>query len=146
MRALGIAIGNPLRRDDGAAHHVPMPAGFERRSLIQLSPEVAEEIALFDLVVFLDASATATEPGVEPVAEPARPTSGSPFTHVCSPSEIVALARRLFGFSGRAYLCHIPAQDFSTGEKLSARATRFAQEAAAEIEHIAAKIEHIIGA
>jgi Ni,Fe-hydrogenase maturation factor len=136
MRALVIAIGNPLRRDDGVAHRILKllgdGPGAERRAVLQLTPEMAEEIASFDLVVFLDASVTATEPLLEPV----RPSAGSPLTHVCSPGEIVALARSLFGFAGRAYLCHIPARDFSNSEKLSARAQRFADEAAGEIEHI----------
>lgn len=131
MRALAIAIGNPLRRDDGVAHHVHIE-GFERQDVLQLTPELAEEIASYNLVVFLDASATATKPRLEPV----EPSLRSPLTHVSSPGEIVALARSLFGFDGRAYLCHIPARDFSNGEKLSARARRFAEQAAGEIEHI----------
>ncbi|MGP0076067.1 MAG: hypothetical protein ACLPWF_29460 [Bryobacteraceae bacterium] len=138
MRALVIAIGNPLRRDDGVAHHVRVP-GLEKRAVLQLVPEVAEEIASFDLVVFVDASVTATRPRLEPVG----PSAGSPLTHVCSPGEIVALARSLFGFVGRAYLCHIPARDFSNSERLSARAQRFADQAAGEIEHIAGELEHI---
>ena len=113
MRRLAIAIGNPLRGDDGVAHQVHIP-GFERQDVLQLTPELAEEIASFELVVFLDASMTATKLHLEPVG----PSAGSPLTHFCSPGEIVALARGLFGFAGRAYLCHIPASDFSSDEHI----------------------------
>lgn len=132
QRSLIIAIGNPLRRDDGVAHHVPAPPGAVVRSVLQLTPEVAEEIAPFDLVVFLDASVTAAMPRLEPVAE----GPGSSLTHMCSPGSILALSRSLFGFAGRAYVCHLPIADLSAGEGLSPLARRFAEQAAGEIEHI----------
>jgi hydrogenase maturation protease len=131
-RSLVIAIGNPLRRDDGVAHHVPAPPGALMRSMLQLTPEVAEEIAPFALVVFVDASVTAGVPHLEPVAE----CPESSLTHTCSPGAIVALARALFGFAGRAYVCHVPIADLSPGEGLSPLAQQLAARAAGEIEHI----------
>ena len=118
----------------------PSPPGLEKRRRTATRARSGRRNRPFDLVVFVDASVrAATRPRLEPVG----PSAGSPLTHVCSPGEIVALARSLFGFVGRAYLCHIPARDFSNSERLSARAQRFADQAAGEIEHIAGELEHI---
>jgi len=126
MRTLVIAIGNPLRRDDGVAHHVLIPPGADRRSVLQLTPEIAEEIAGFDSVVFLDGDVTAKEVRIESVDSL---PSASTLTHVARPAEIVALARALFGFTGRACTCRIPVSDLSEGEGLSPRTETFARQA-----------------
>ena len=126
MRALVIAIGNPLRRDDGVAHHVLIPSGVERRAVLQLTPEMAEEIAPYSSVVFVDADVDAKQVEMEPVDSVLAPSA---LTHVSRPSEIVALARALFGFTGRAYTCRIPVSDLSEGEGLSPRTETFAQQA-----------------
>ena len=36
--------------------------------------------------------------------------------------EVVALSRKLYGFTGEAWLCSIPGDDFGVGEGLSAKA------------------------
>src|SRR5271169_5144401 len=116
MPALVIAIGNPLRRDDGVAHCVRTPPGVETRAVLQLTPEIAEEIAGYDTVIFVDADVDASQVRVEAVdAAPSR----AALTHASRPSEIVALARSLFGFAGEAYSCRIPVSDLSEGEGLS---------------------------
>ncbi len=135
MRALSIGVGNPLRRDDGAAHVVlerlGAIEGVETLPLAQLAPEVAAEMADYETVVFIDADAGAEKVEVEPLcASPA----ASAFTHVLTPEEIVDLSREVFGFSGQAYLCRIPAEDFGFGEGLSGRAEEFAAQAARELE------------
>jgi Ni,Fe-hydrogenase maturation factor len=135
MAALVIAIGNPLRRDDGVAHCVRIPPGVENRAVLQLTPEIAAEIAAYDKVIFLDADVHANRVRVDPV--PAAPASAS-LTHVSTPAEIVALARALFGFSGDAYICRIPVVDLSEGERLSSSASQFADDAALEIDSLLA--------
>ncbi len=130
MPGLVIAIGNPLRRDDGVAHHVHTPPDIERRAVLQLSPEMAEELVGYDPVVFVDADVSAPELRIEAVDS--LPSSSS-LTHVCRPSEIVALARALFEFSGQAYTCRIPVSDLSEGEGLSQSATQLATQAAQSI-------------
>jgi Ni,Fe-hydrogenase maturation factor len=135
MPALVIAIGNPLRRDDGVAHRVPTPPGVEMRAVLQLTPEIAAEIAHYDTVVFVDADIDASQVRVEPVDSAPSP---SPLTHVSRPSEIVALARSLFGFAGEAYTCRIPVSDLSEGEELSRSTSQFADQAAREIDSLLA--------
>jgi len=115
-RTLLIAIGNPLRRDDGIAHAALRQwsaQDAEKLSVIQLTPELAETIAAFDRVVFLDADVTADHITIEPVStKPPVPS----LSHASSPAEIAALARALYGFQGEALVCRIPAGDLSFGE------------------------------
>jgi len=135
-RTLLIAIGNPLRRDDGVAHRVLELLGpqfdGEARSVLQLTPELAAETAGCERVVFLDADAEAAEIQIEALT----PVASSPaLTHVSTPAEIVALASALFGFTGRAVLWRIPAADFSFHEGLTAVSEAAAWRAASAITH-----------
>jgi len=141
--ALVIAIGNTLRRDDGVAHHVSdllnVHPDVETRAVLQLAPEMAEEMARYDTVIFVDADVSAKELLIEPVD--AKP-SLSGLTHVSRPSEIVALAQALFGFSGEAYACRIPVSQLSEGEELSQRTKKLAVSAAESVLAILAPHRH----
>ena len=131
LRVLAIAIGNPLRRDDGVAHRLLISLkNCDIRAVLQLTPELAEEIAGYAEVIFIDADAAAEEPRIDPIAGH---IPSVPLTHSSSPREIVALARAFYGFSGHAFLCHIPAWDLSAGEGLSAAAEGVAEAAVAAI-------------
>ncbi|HUA82507.1 MAG TPA: hypothetical protein VMB85_01515 [Bryobacteraceae bacterium] len=131
MRTLAIAIGNVLRGDDGVAHAaLELVEQMDRRWCFQLTPEHATEIAGYDAVVFIDADTGAGQTMVEPLRESPLPPQ---VTHLWSPAEIVALARALFRFAGRAFVCRIPAEDFSAREQLSPRAAAHAQEAARQL-------------
>jgi len=120
MRTLLIACGNTLRGDDGVADEAlrlaQLPADCEMRAVHQLTPELAEEIARFRRVVFVDADARSVRLTIEPVGAT---VARSPLTHVSTPAEIVALATALFGFTGEALVCRIPARDFSPGPSRS---------------------------
>ena len=137
--ALAIAMGNPLRHDDGVATHVldalAEDTDVEKLPVVQLTPEIAEQISSYSVVVFVDAHVNAKFPMILEVESVLVPI---PLTHVASPAEIVAIARAIFGFSGHAYICRVPASDFSEGEGLSKRARSFVQPAAREIEHLLA--------
>jgi hydrogenase maturation protease len=127
-----IAIGNTLRRDDGAAHRVVELLGEIPGARIltchQLMPEMAEDIAAAARVVFVDAD---VEPGparLEPLAETgAWSALGG---HSVGPAEVVALASKLYGFQGEAWLCRVPGEDFGDGTGLSAAAEGNARQAA----------------
>jgi len=131
MSVLLIAIGNSLRRDDGAGHRVvellAPPPEIAVRDVFQLTPELAEDLAGAQTVVFIDASVAAAEVMIEPVEAAAGST---PMSHSLAPPEVVALARVLFGFEGRAWLCHVPGTDFDDGEGLSDIAEANARSAA----------------
>ena len=131
MRVLVVAVGNVLRGDDGVAHAVLGLAHADALALAQLTPEVAEQIALYATVIFVDADAGAADLRIETVEEL---SSAPSFSHASTPAEIVALSRSLFGFRGRALLCRIPAHDFSAGEGLSPRTRALAARAKAELD------------
>lgn len=125
MGDLLIAVGNPLRGDDGAAAHVvrQLPPAPQREVLevIQLLPELAAVLWQHDRVVIIDADITASEPTLEPL-EINRSIAGPPAeitSHGLRPQQLLALARDLFAFAGRALLCRVPARDFSLPHQLS---------------------------
>jgi hydrogenase maturation protease len=129
-----VAIGNTLRRDDGAAHRVlellELPAEVEAISCHQLTPELSEEIGSVDTVVFIDADVNPGLAQLEPIESGAclNPLGG----HFLRPQELLAIAQRLFAFQGKALLCHVPGEDFGEGEGLSPVAEANA--------HVAAKL------
>jgi len=137
MRTLLIACGNPLRRDDGAGHAVAQRIARapdrEVRSVQQLMPELAADIARFDRVVFIDADAASTRVMIERSGAAA---ACSPVTHAGAHAEIVALSRALFGFTGEALLCRVPARDFSPDAHPGDYSLPFIQQAAEELEKI----------
>jgi Ni,Fe-hydrogenase maturation factor len=144
---LVIAIGNSRRGDDGVAQQVlralSARAQIHRREVAQLTPDLAAEIAVYQLVVFVDADGLALHPRIEPVNNVPAPT----LTRVSTPGEIVALAQVLFEFKGRAYTCFVPARSFSPGEEFSGAAGRCAIDAARQIESLMnGNPGHIIGA
>lgn len=139
MQAIVIAIGNRLRHDDGVGHNVleslDEATNTEKRFVQQLTPEIAEEVAQYKVVIFVDAHLNSRYPMIRPVENAfAHP----PFTHASTPAEIVAMARALFGFSGKAYTCRVPASDFSDGEGLSPKSSSFVKPAAHEIDNLVA--------
>jgi len=133
-----IAIGNTLRRDDGAAHrvleHLELPAGVEAISCHQLTPEMSEEIALADTVIFIDADVNPGPAQLEPIEPGAglNPLGG----HFLTPQEVLAIAQRLFAFRGVAWLCHVPGEDFGEGEGLSPMAEANARAAAQLLQRL----------
>ncbi len=117
-----IAIGNPYRRDDGAARKVvralQLPPDARLEVCLQLTPELAAEMAGMDRTIFVDADVRSGAPALEPIPEGS--VYPSPIGHALSPAEVVAMARGLFGYKGEAWLCRVPGEDFSDGEGLSA--------------------------
>jgi hydrogenase maturation protease len=137
LAALCIAIGNPLRRDDGVALSVVCylaASGLKVRDVLQLTPELAAEIGGASLVVFIDADPAATEPYIVPI-QPSM-VRGTPLAHAMTPAEVVCLAESLYGFTGAAFLCHVPAFDFDYGERLTPLAEVCARAAALLVEKI----------
>ena len=117
-----IGYGNELRRDDGVGLCVArevagwnMP-GVRALALHQLTPELADDIARAERVVFIDAAAGAKEMRVRRI-EPAEP--GRTVNHVSNPQELLALSAALYGARPAAWLIAVPARDFGFGCGLS---------------------------
>jgi hydrogenase maturation protease len=122
MSVLVVAIGNELRGDDAVAYRVveriepSAPAHIRRQQ--QLTPETASELAPYDAVIFLDADPSAAAP----VFDRVQPLATAPLSHSLSAGSVVLLARSLYGWRGDAWLCRLPAREFTPGAPLSGEA------------------------
>jgi hydrogenase maturation protease len=123
MSLLAIALGNPLRGDDGVGVAMgqallDLLPGLEVVETLELLPEHAEAVAAADGVLFLDASISSApgEVRVEPVtAAPARPA----MVHALRPEEVLGLAGLLYGRAPPAALVTVGGKAFDFGEGLS---------------------------
>jgi hydrogenase maturation protease len=140
VRALVIAIGNRLRADDGVAHRVAdllqVPSAKLRR-VHQLTPEIAADMQDAETVVFIDADPRAEGPSLERIAGSVE-TAGF-LSHSMTPETLVAMASRLYGFHGEAWICRLCARDFSPSTEIS-------DEAAAQLEKAAQLVEQLLEA
>lgn len=147
MRTLVIGYGNPSRRDDGVA--MAIINGLRQRLglrclennddgfadlgqqvdtlfMQQLMPELAETLAAYERVIFLDAHV-----GVFP--ELIRRVDIGPnadramVSHHVKPGGLVELARRLYGRAPQAELISVRGFDFDFGEELSPQTAQAAQ-------------------
>lgn len=123
--ALLLACGNPLRQDDGiglrvaeAAEHLFSPSRLRVVAAQQFTPEMAADVAMTDLVIFVDAC-VADDPGairVRPVAVSGESTQ----THGLGPSGLLAMAASLCGHAPeRAFALTVGADHFGFGADIS---------------------------
>lgn len=121
--ALAVGVGNTLRGDDGAGRVAARRLGalrpsLEVRELQQLGPELAEELAGQEVVLFLDASVSTEAPRLSLVVPD---EAGAASTHHCAPGHLLALAAALYGRRpSRCALLELPARELALGEGLSA--------------------------
>ena len=95
-KTLLIGYGNTLREDDGfgpsVAALLERHPGFECLSAYQLTPELSEQIASYERVVFVDVNA---ENAAGVFAVPL-PKHDEPYGHALSPWKVMAMAQALF--------------------------------------------------
>ncbi|MCL0094993.1 hydrogenase maturation protease [Dehalococcoidia bacterium] len=141
-KTLVIGFGNVHRRDDGAGLAVlnalrkevgrpPLDAeddGFDDLGheidtilLHQLVPELAETVAPYDLVIFVDAHVgrCAIIPELLREEEVIARCKTTIVPHQLHPGMVLALAHQLFGSHARGVLLSIRGYDFDFGEGLS---------------------------
>lgn len=137
-----LAVGNVLRGDDGVAARVldhvldrwGAGAGAQAMTVHGLTPELAEAVASASAVVILDADVTAATVTLEPLPEATAGRSASRvLSHSLTPTALIALARQLYGFTGAAWLCRLPARQLAYGTALSAVAEAAAGEGARQL-------------
>jgi hydrogenase maturation protease len=139
MKILIIGYGNPSRRDDGVGlaavnglrRRLGLPflqdnddgfadLGHDVDTLFvqQMMPELAETLACYDVVYFVDAHV-----GVYPELIRRTPLMPDPerafVSHHVKPGELLDIARRLYGRAPAAELISIRGFDFNFGEQLS---------------------------
>lgn len=127
-KRLVIGIGNPLRGDDGVgallAEQAAVLTAVEPggpvavRSVQQLTPELAEELARLDAVLFIDAWAAPA--GALPLLQPLAPArASSAASHHLDPAALLAVCRVLYGRTPEAQVLLVPAYTFEHGTALS---------------------------
>ena len=153
MPLLVIGYGNTLRGDDGAgpcaaqfvgARHAGERRGVPLRALAvhQLLPELVDDIAHAERVVFIDAylvteaNEMSTANGAAPLRIDAvdageaveevdgRAEVSMPSVHASSPVALLALCARLYASAPPAWVVGIPAYDFAPGAAISPRTAR----------------------
>jgi hydrogenase maturation protease len=139
VRVLVIGYGNPSRRDDGVGlvvvnglrERLGRPPlvdnddGFgelggkaDTLFLQQLNPELAETLADYDQVWFVDAHLGA-QPELVRRARLAPNVDPALVSHHFKPEALLALADQLYGHAPEAELISVLGQDFDFGEQLS---------------------------
>ena len=135
---LVVGYGNPLRSDDGIAWRAAEQVRKELPNITrvicvhQLTPELAEDVAAADVVIFLDASDTGEPGGVRCEAVFTR-LDGLRFSHQLTPSEVLTLAFRLYSVRPRAFLISIHADCFHHGQELSPAANQAIPDVLAQV-------------
>jgi hydrogenase maturation protease len=113
---LVIGIGNPLRGDDGAGALLAEPVGG--RSVQQLTPELAADLAELEAVLFIDAWLAPV--GAAPQLTVITPAAGAAESHRLEPAQLLAISQALYGCAPQAHLLRVPAYRFDHGTALSA--------------------------
>ena len=149
-----LGYGNVDRQDDGVAWHIL--AGLARRLggqppgspdeefdtadqnvdllfVLQLMPEIAETIAQYERVCFVDAHTGAVPDDVN-VQELSSEFQSSPFTHHMTASTLLSVAETLYHRAPQAILVSVRGYEFGFARSLSNRTAALAEEAAGLIE------------
>jgi hydrogenase maturation protease len=126
-KRLVIGIGNPLRGDDGVGTWLAEEAAVRTaaepdgpvavRSVQQLTPELAEELAQLEDVLFIDAWLAPAK--AAPELTEIGPAAGAADSHRLEPAQLLAVSQALFGSMPRAHLLQVPAHAFDHGMELS---------------------------
>lgn len=134
-RVVLIGYGNPTRADDGVGWHVadqlradPRFEGAAVLAVHQLTPELADDLAIAEAVVFIDAS---TGPPGEVRVEPLEPNDAGAWTHQLDPGALLHLTAQLHGRTPAAAVVTVGGASFDAGTELSP-AVRAAVPAAVE--------------
>jgi hydrogenase maturation protease len=133
-----IGYGNPDRQDDGVAWHIlraitmrlglPAPTSYEDefpedRHLdfafyLQLTPEVAEEIAQYEYICFIDAH-TGNIPEPVRLMPVESEFQQSPFTHHLTPQSLLSMCEMIYGKKPDAVLLSVLGHQFLFSRELS---------------------------
>jgi hydrogenase maturation protease len=151
-QTLVLGYGNPDRQDDGVAWHVllalalqlklPVPDSYEEEFppnerldfcfTLQLTPEMAEDIAAYERVCFVDAHTGSIAAQVQMV-----PVLGqfqnSPFTHHLTAQTLLSMCQSLYGKVPQAALLSVRGYQFEFECGLSAETAALVPEAVSRI-------------
>ena len=149
MKTLLLGWGNPDRQDDGAAWHVlaggarrsglpvpeeegenfaPLGSDLDLLFTLQLTPELAEIVALYDRAVFIDAHTGSVDQDLN-FRRLSAVFQTSPLTHHFTPESCLELAKRLYGAAPDAWLMSVRGYLFGFERELSEPTALLARDA-----------------
>lgn len=143
-----IGYGNPDREDDGVAWHIlraltiklglaapesyedefPLFESIEFSFYLQLTPEMAEEIAAYEYVCFVDAH-TGNIPEPVRIINVENEFQRSPFTHHLTPQSLLSLCETIYEKKPDAALLSVLGHRFLFSRQLSKETEAFVSEA-----------------
>lgn len=125
-----IGYGNPFRGDDGVGPYVSAQLGGIVAH--QLVPEMAEQIAKAESVIFVDANCSLPPGAVQtlPLEEE------SMMTHKSTPGSLLKLAKEVYGKAPPATLVAIGVNDFTLGAPMTSDAEKGAAAAITQIRKL----------
>ena len=133
-----IGYGNPDREDDGVAWHIlraltiklgllppesyedefPESAQIDFAFYLQLTPEMAEDVAAYEYVCFIDAH-TGNIPQPVRLIDVESEFQNSPFTHHLTPQSLIAMCETIYGKKPDAALLSVLGHRFLFTRELS---------------------------
>lgn len=129
-RVLVIAIGNPLRSDDGLAWRAAdelsnlLPStDVEILKVHQLTPELAEDTSRADRAIFIDAAASGN-PGTLTCEEVVASEGESGSSHHLTPSALLRMSAVLYDACPKTFLVSLAGKSFEHGDSLSPEVER----------------------
>lgn len=130
-RVLVIGLGNPIRGDDAigchAAHALEKlyrdDPQVDVMAVHQLTPELADDVAQRDFVLFLDA-AIGDKAGVIQQTNISAAPGKHGFSHHLSPSTLMSAAESLYGDAPAAICLTMAGRSFELGDQLSVVASK----------------------
>jgi hydrogenase maturation protease len=137
-KTLMIGYGNPDREDDGVAWHLlcgltlrlglESPESYEEEFpefptidfdfYLQLTPEMAEEISMYEYVCFIDAH-TGNIPEPVRLIKVDSEFQHSPFTHHLTPQSLLSMCETIYGKKPDAALLSVLGHRFLFSRELS---------------------------
>jgi hydrogenase maturation protease len=139
---LVLAVGNPLRSDDGLAWHAAdelrssgSQSEIEILKVHQLAPELAEDVSRAAQVIFVDAAATG-EPGTLSCERVVGSAAESASSHSFTPAALLQLATTLYGVLPTAFLVSVAGKSFEHGEFLSPEVGQALPQLVAKIQEL----------
>ena len=147
-QTLVLGYGNPDRQDDGVAWHVlhalairlnlPAPDSYEElfssnsrldfAFTLQLTPEMAEQIAAYERVCFVDAHTGSIAEKVQLVPVESQ-FQHSPFTHHLTAQSLLSMCQLLYGNTPQAVLLSVRGYQFEFERQLSPETAALVPEA-----------------
>ena len=152
-RILAIGFGNPDRQDDGLAWHIlqayairlglsaplsyeddfPVNSHLDFMFNLQLTPEMAEDISVYECVCFVDAH-TGDIPEPVRLIEVESEFQRSPFTHHLTPQSLLAMCETIYNKKPRAALVSVRGYKFGFDREPSNESRALVPEAVDLIE------------